>query len=322
MSKLLKIKTFDYEDVVLIPKKGVVKSRSEVNVTQELGGHRFNLPVIPANMSTVIDEELAIKLAEEGFFYVMHRFDVDPVEFIDRTEQEGVISSISFGTKDYDYEVLATLKKMGKMPDYITVDVAHGYSQSASSMISSIREVSPQTFIIGGNVATPEGGLFLEAAGADAVKVGIGPGKACLSTMNTGFGTRGWQLSAVEQVADRLLHADTIADGGIQNYGDIAKSIVFGADFVMMGRMLAGHEESPGKLVIDEDGEEKKEYFGSASEFQKGNNKHIEGKKLHLEPKGSIFSTLQTIKENLQSAVSYAGGRGLIDLRQVEYVEV
>lgn len=143
---------------------------------------------------------------------------------------------------------------------------------------------------------------------------------ACLTAPNTGFGTQKYQLSVVEQVADALQTADVIADGGIRHYGDIAKAIALGADMVMIGGMLAGHDENPGDIIEDENGEKFKVFFGSASEFQKGEKKYVEGKKMNLPYKGSITETLRTIQENLQSSISYAGGRELLDLRSVEYV--
>ncbi|MGC8509177.1 MAG: IMP dehydrogenase, partial [Thiomonas sp.] len=136
--------------------------------------------------------------------------------------------------------------------------------------------------------------------------------------MKTGFGTGGWQLSALKWCA-RVATKPIIADGGIREHGDIAKSVRFGASMVMIGSMLAGHEESPGKTV-EVDGQLYKEYFGSASEFNKGAHRHVEGKRI-LEPlKGRIADTLREMEEGLQSAISYAGGTQLADLRKVNYI--
>lgn len=322
MSKIYKNDVFDFDDVVLVPKKNIVNSRSEINVATQVAERVFNLPVIPANMSTVVDENLAIELAKRGFLYILHRFDVDTISFLERCEEEEVYSSISVGIKESDHELLEQIKELGHNPDYITVDVAHGYSDSVADTIKTIKRNFPNSFVIAGNVATAEGALFLEKAGADAVKVGIAPGVACTTGPNTGFGTIHWQLSAVKEVADQLKRALVIADGGVRNSGDIAKAIAFGADLVMVGGMLAGHKENPGETMIDETGEKRKIFFGSASEFQKGVKRHVEGKKIILPYRGSIWDTLTTITENLQSAVSYAGGDSLIDLYDTEYVRV
>jgi len=317
---------FDYDDVMLVPNRCVVKSRSEVNVSTVFGGRTFNIPVVPANMSTVVDETTAEWLAEHGCFYIMHRFaPFEPVEFTRTMKGKGLFSSISLGIKEGDYEVLQKFREADATPDYITIDVAHGDSEEVFKIVKTIRSMFSRVFIIAGNVATAEGAQRLANAGADAVKVGVAPGSACLTAPNTGFGSRGWQLSAVEMVSQALdashPHVKVIADGGIRQFGDIAKSIAFGADFVMIGGMLAGHDENPGE-IIDIDGKPHKAFFGSASEHQKGEHKHVEGKKMFLPYRGSLSVTLNTIKEHLQSSVSYAGGRELEDLRQSGYVRL
>ena len=172
--------------------------------------------------------------------------------------------------------------------------------------------------MIAGNVGTPEAVIDLENWGADATKVGIGPGKVCITKLKTGFGTGGWQLSALKWCA-RVATKPIIADGGIRDHGDIAKSIRFGASMVMIGSLFAGHEESPGKTV-EVDGALFKEYYGSASDFNKGEYKHVEGKRI-LEPiKGKLADTLVEMEQDIQSSISYAGGRKLMDIRKVNYV--
>jgi GMP reductase len=185
-------------------------------------------------------------------------------------------------------------------------------------MIEHIRNRLPSAFIIAGNVGTPEAIIDLESWGADATKVGIGPGKVCITRMKTGFGTGGWQLSALKWCA-RVATKPIIADGGIREHGDIAKSVRFGASMVMVGSMFAGHEESPG-TTVEVDGRLYKEYYGSASEFNKGHRSFVEGKRI-LEPiKGKLADTLREMEEDLQSSISYAGGRRLADLKRVNYV--
>jgi GMP reductase len=160
--------------------------------------------------------------------------------------------------------------------------------------------------------------IDLENWGADATKVGIGPGKVCITKLKTGFGTGGWQLSALKWCA-RVATKPIIADGGIREHGDIAKSVRFGASMVMIGSMLAGHKESPG-ATVEVDGKLYKEYYGSASDFNKGEYKHVEGKRI-LEPvKGKLADTLIEMEQDLQSSISYAGGTRLMDVRRVNYV--
>jgi GMP reductase len=204
------------------------------------------------------------------------------------------------------------------VPEYITIDIAHGHADTVKEMIFHIKKKMPAAFVIAGNVGTPEAVIDLENWGADATKVGIGPGKVCITRMKTGFGTGGWQLSALKWCA-RVATKPIIADGGIREHGDIAKSIRFGATMVMVGSMLAGHEESPGETV-EVDGRLFKEYYGSASDFNKGEYKHVEGKRI-LEPvKGKLPDTLREMEEDLQSSISYAGGTKLADIRKVNYV--
>ena len=315
------MKIFDYEDVQLIPNKSIVRSRSECDTTVTLGNRTFALPVVPANMQTVIDEELAEKLAADNYFYVMHRFDEESrIPFIEKMHAKGLFASISVGVKENEYSFIEELAGKELVPEYITIDIAHGHSQFVIDMIQHIKKHLPGSFVIAGNVATPEAVRELENAGADATKVGVGPGKVCITKLKTGFGTGGWQLAAINWCA-KAARKPIIADGGIRDHGDIAKSIRFGASMVMIGSLFAGHEESPGQ-TIEKDGKKDKEYFGSASQYQKGEHKNVEGKKILLEHKGNIKNTLIEMKQDLQSSISYAGGKDIEAIRKVDYVLV
>ena len=309
---------FDYDNILLLPRKCRVESRSECDASVELGNRRFRLPVVPANMKTVVSESICIWLAQNGYFYVMHRFDFDNVKFVKDMNAKGLFASISLGVKKPDYDTVDQLVMLGLTPDYITIDIAHGHADSVKNMIGYLKEKLPAAFVIAGNVATPEAVIDLENWGADATKVGIGPGKVCITKLKTGFGTGGWQLSAVKWCA-RVATKPIIADGGIREHGDIAKSIRFGATMVMIGSLLAGHEESPGQTV-EVDGKLFKEYYGSASDFNKGEYKHVEGKRI-LEPiKGKLSETLVEMEQDVQSSISYSGGKKLMDIRKVNYV--
>jgi len=309
---------FDYDNILLLPRKCRVESRSECDASTELGGRRFRIPVVPANMKTVVDERICEWLARHGYFYVMHRFDLDNVTFVREMQAKGVFASISVGVKSADHEAVTRLAAEGLTPEYITIDIAHGHADTVKLMIAHIKALLPGSFVIAGNVGTPEAIIDLENWGADATKVGIGPGKVCITKLKTGFGTGGWQLSALKWCA-RVATKPIIADGGIRSHGDIAKSIRFGATMVMIGSLFAGHEESPGRTVVV-DGEAFKEYYGSASDFNKGEYKHVEGKRI-LEPvKGRLADTLTEMEQDVQSSISYAGGRRLLDIRKVNYV--
>jgi GMP reductase len=312
---------FDYEDIQLIPAKCVVNSRSECDTTVTLGGRQFKLPVVPANMQTIIDEKIALYLAENNYFYIMHRFEPEKRRsFVEDIQAKGFYASISVGVKEEEYQFIVELAKAGLTPEFITIDIAHGHSNAVINMIQHIKKYLPESFVIAGNVGTPEAVRELENAGADATKVGIGPGKVCITKIKTGFGTGGWQLAALRWCA-KAASKPIIADGGIRTHGDIAKSIRFGASMVMIGSLFAGHEESPGE-TIEKDGKFVKEYFGSASEYQKGEKKNVEGKKMYVEHKGSLQDTLTEMEQDLQSSISYAGGTTLDSIRHVDYVIV
>lgn len=170
----------------------------------------------------------------------MHRFEVDNVQFVRNMKLKGLFSSISLGVKQESYDAVEQMAKEELCPDYITIDIAHGHAESVRRIIEHIKKHLPKSFVIAGNIATPEAVIDLEYWGADATKIGIGPGRVCITKLKTGFGTGGWQLSALKWCS-RVATKPIIADGGIRCHGDIAKSIRFGASMVMIGYLLSGH---------------------------------------------------------------------------------
>ncbi|ENH96332.1 guanosine 5'-monophosphate oxidoreductase [Gracilibacillus halophilus YIM-C55.5] len=172
---------FDYEDIQLIPAKCVVDSRSECETTVQFGNHSFRLPVVPANMQTIIDENIALFLAEKGYFYIMHRFEPETrKQFIQKMQEKAFIASISVGVKSEEYQFIEELAQENLIPEYITIDIAHGHSDAVIRMIQHIKTHLPETFVIAGNVGTPEAVRELENAGADATKVALAQGKFAL----------------------------------------------------------------------------------------------------------------------------------------------
>lgn len=315
------MEVFDYEDIQLIPNKNIIKSRSEADTSVKFGPKTFKIPVVPANMETVIDDDLPVWLAQNGYFYIMHRFQPEKREgFIKMMHSKDLYASISVGIKPEEYEFIDKLVADNEKPEYITIDVAHGHSDYVIQMIHYIKEQLPDSFLIAGNLGTPEAVREIENAGADATKIGVGPGKACITKLKTGFGTGGWQLAAL-RLCSKAARKPMIADGGIRYNGDIAKSVRFGASMVMIGSLFAGHEETPGNL-ISIDGKKYKQYWGSASERQKGAYRNVEGRQMLVPYRGHISDTLNEMQQDLQSSISYAGGRKLNDITKVDYVIV
>jgi GMP reductase len=285
-----------------------------------LGKHKWKLSVVPANMECVINEELAVKLAKNGYFYIMHRFNVDVVTFCRRMREANLPISISLGVNADSYTDIDRLEYHKIIPDYITIDIAHGHSLKMKKIIAYIKEHLPGAFIIAGNVSTEKAVQDLEAWGSDAIKVGIGPGSACTTYNATGFGSRGAQAAVVKECAAAAVRAKIIADGGITHPGDIAKSLVLGASFVMIGGMFSGLSDSPGNTVQGTDGQLYKEFWGSASAHQSNKKNRIEGTKRLIPMKQhSILQEMVFLEECLQSAISYGGGKTLECFKDVSY---
>lgn len=313
---------YRYSDISLIPKRGILKTRQNADTSVFLGKRSFHLPVVPANMKCTVDWQLAHKLAQNNYFYVMHRFDDSNEAFIKWGIKENIrYLSISVGVKEEDRKLITTLKTIAK-PEYITLDIAHGHSLLAIDMVKFIKDNLPETFLIAGNVATPEGAIDLAYAGADAIKVGIGQGNACTTKDKTGFTMP--MFTCVQTIrGSKELKVPIIADGGIKTNGDIAKAITAGATMVMCGSLFAECCDSPSDVVTDEDGVKYKLYFGSASEHNKQHRAHIEGTLRKIrENSMSYLDKLEEIRQDLSSAISYSGGISLDALRDVEYYVV
>ncbi len=282
------------------------------------------MPVIPANMECVINDNIAYKLASNGYFYIHNRFTNNITDFVAKMKALGLPVSISIGVNESSYALIDYLIAHNLVPEYITIDIAHGHSLKMQNMIGYIYNKfseDSRPFIIAGNVSTGEGFNDLEKWGADAIKIGIGPGLACTTYMMTGFGSRGAQACVIEECAKARERNSTIiiADGGIKEPGDIAKSLVLGADMCMIGGILSGLVDSPGNTVVIGD-KSYKELWGSASEYQSSKSMRIEGTKTLIPMKShGILDEMTHLKECLQSAISYGGGTNLTCFKDVEY---
>lgn len=327
-----------YKDVYLIPNKCVVRSRKEVDTsytlplgeldvstTEDIFNQAkktfplfkdFRLPIIPANMKSVVDYRTYEKYSDLGLMPIMHRFDTDLISFLSGVQ--GNWRAVSVGVNNEDLvqlEKVSSLLHINKQPHLICIDIAHGHSESVKEMINAIKTLFKELcpVIMAGNVTTPEAVEDLQSWGADIIKVGIGPGQVCSTKNKTGFHVP--MFTAIKECS-QVAKVPIVADGGIRENGDIAKALVAGADLVMVGGMFAACTDSPA-IIIDG----KKEYYGSASMVNKGYNRNIEGFATHLNPTMTIEEKVEEIHQDLQSAISYAGGKDLsaLDLSRVKY---
>lgn len=311
---------FDFDDINLIPKYSTVDSRQECDTSIKIGKYTFKNPVIPANMEAVINEDIAKKLASNGYFYIMHRFGLDIKKFVENMKNDNLISSISIGVNDDSYEIIENLIDSDLLPDYITIDIAHGHCKKMKKMLKFLKEnMGDKTFIIAGNVASEEATVDLDNWGADAIKAGVAPGSACTTSPTTGFGSRNMQAAMINSCA-QVTKKHIIADGGIRYPADITKSIVMGASSVMVGGMLSSFLDSPGRIVEIDD-VKYREFYGSASSRQGNKINRIEGTvKLNKLKNITILEYMDYLTECLQSSISYGGGRKLLDLHSVRWI--
>ena len=321
---------FDFQDVRIVPKKCIVDSRKECDTSVMFGNIKFDMPVYPANMKSVVNIDTCKFFARNQWFYTMHRFDINFIDFIIEMNNEDLFTSISVGINDDSYVVLESIYQELLMVDYITIDVANAWSEKTHKMITFIKNKFPDTFLIVGNVATPSAVEELTSWGVNAIKVGIAPGSVCTTYLKTGVGTKGLQLSTIEECSCTS-NVPIIADGGIVEHGDIAKALCCGATLVMAGSLFAGYDQSSGRVIEIEDWTRGKglaeytrykEYYGSASKTNKGESSNIEGKKILIPHRGDMSNLLIELKEDLQSSISYSGSKDIEGLSSCEYLVI
>lgn len=311
-----------FDDVLLVPKYSTIESRSKINMSVNMDNLEFKHPIIPANMKTVTGIRLAEEIIKSGGLAILHRFM--PIE-----EQLSIANSIidnfgdrhlavSVGVKKDDIENIHSFLEVGVR--IFCIDIAHGDSEQCIDMIINIKNINPDVFIIAGNVATGVGAKRLWVAGADAVKVGIGPGSLCTTRVETGNGVP--QLTALMDVSEMRAYLITnnffdstsktkyiIADGGIKNAGDCVKALCF-ADMVMAGNLFAGCPETPGKTILINN-QQYKEYVGSSTH----KTNHIEGVSAMVLQKPPYKEILDKLLEGIRSGCSYQGVKNLKDLQ-------
>jgi IMP dehydrogenase len=310
--------TLAFDDVLLVPQFSDIESRKEIDLSSKLGDIKLDIPIIASPMDTVTGAEMAIAVAHMGGLGIIHRYNT-PVQQMELVERAILFGSENVGaaigvTGDY-LERADILTTIGLK--LFCIDVAHGDHISVKNAIRELRaRYGKNIHIMAGNVATLEGFNHVAHWGADSVRVGIGGGSICSTRIQTGHGVP--TLSSIMECNHSEHDKALIADGGIKTSGDIVKSLAAGADFVMLGSLLAGTDESPG-TIFEEGGIKYKTYRGMASkEAQqdwKGNYSSFEGVSHRVAYKGTVKSVLDDLIRNIRSGLSYSGARNISELR-------
>ncbi len=319
-----------YDDVLLVPQRSPVDSRESVDLSTGLAdGLELSVPVLSAAMDTVTEAETAAAVAEAGGMGVVHRFLAPDRQaaMVRTVADDGHPVAGAVGVAESYVDRAAALVEAGAA--MVVVDVAHGHMERALDAVERLAERFPETPLCAGNVVTREAVADLAAAGADCVKVGVGPGSHCTTREVTGFGVP--QFTAVERCAAAADdHGVTVvADGGVRGSGDAVKALLAGADAVMMGGFLAGCEETPGE-VVEIDGERYKRSRGmstaAAAEDREDKDVDVaadEGVEAVTEYVGPVGPRLEEFAAGIRSGLSYAGAHDLETARQnAEFMRV
>lgn len=311
-----------FDDVLLVPAYNHYESRRlvETAVTDRTEKLTLQLPVMSSNMDTITESAMANFMSSKGGIGVLHRFmsvEENIVEFKKCTSNV----FISIGCNDAELERAKALSDVGA--NYFCIDVAHAHARYVGSTIKKLRTMLPNACIMAGNVATYAGADYLASCGADIIKAGIGGGSVCSTRIKTGFGVP--MLTCIQECArcDRSI----VADGGIRTAGDIVKALAFGADFVMIGGMLAGTAVTPGEVITKSDGKKVKQYRGMASreaqtDFMGGMSdwKTAEGVATDVPYRDDQDLILADITGGLRSGLTYAGASTVRELqRKLDY---
>jgi len=305
--------TLTYDDVLLVPKFSEIQSRNEINLDSDLDFRlKFATPIIASPMDTVSGKEMAIKLSKLGGIAIIHRYNTieEQSKIVKEVKEAGCKVGAAIGTTG-DYMMRVNSLVFAGV-DFVCIDVAHGHHSMVYQAITDIRNKYPFLHIMAGNVATAKGFEDLQAWGANSIRVGIGGGSICSTRIQTGHGVP--NVTAIMECAKVATSAAVIADGGIKSAGDIVKALAAGADFVMLGSLLAGTDECPGEIV---DG--KKSYRGMASreaqEEWRGKSSAPEGIATSIPYKGSVEPIFNDLIGNIRSGLSYSGASTIKDLQ-------
>ncbi len=327
MARIVK-KAYSYDDVLIMPKYNTVTSRKDVDFsTQVTKNFRINNPFLIANMDTICEAEMAITIGHLGGLGVLHRFNTkeEEAKMVRAVKNEGLLCAAAIGVKDYE-ERAKVLVDAGC--DILVLDVAHGHSKMMGEVLEYIKKNFSCDVMVG-NIATKEAAEYFFKKGADALKVGIGPGSMCTTRIMTGAGIP--QLSAIMDCYD-VVQIPICADGGVKMPGDVTKALGAGADTVMIGSIVSGCNETPGE-IIEQDGQEFKVYRGMASYDATLKKKQVDGKdteivsvegeKTLVPVKGPVKDVLKKYLGGLASGMTYVGARKISDMKgKVDFVEI
>ncbi len=314
-----------FDDVLLVPQYSEIESRKDIDISTEIAGINLNIPIISANMDSVTEDIMAQAMYECGGLGILHRYSnfekiFKQIEYLNANK---VFPIPSIGVNDLDKKFIEELCKRSKIEELsiistVCIDIAHGNCKRTEEMIRLLKDLLFK--VIAGNVATLDGAIDLVEAGADVIKVGIGPGSLCTTRIVTGSGVP--QLSAIMDVCHikkQNPNVKIIADGGIKNSGDIVKALAAGADAVMIGRLFAGCKETPGEVVRG-----KKVYRGMASySAQMDYNGEVhgtpEGEAIFVDAKGSVKDIVKQLSDGIRSGLSYSGASNIKELQKKAY---
>ncbi len=320
-----------YDDVLLVPQRSDIRSRSQVDLTSKLTlGVEMRLPVIAANMDTVCGWEMAATMAAVGAVGIIHRFLPIPAHAAEVRKAfeacEGGTIGAAIGT---DHDMIERARSCADAGATVVVlDIAHGHAEHAIEGVKRLKDEAPNLRVIAGNIATAQAAIDLARAGADAVKVGVGPGGVCTTRLVAGVGVP--QLTAVADAVNSECGVPVIADGGIRTSGDIAKAMAVGADSVMIGSMFAGTKEAPGEVEQTEKGlfkrvrgmasreaaELRAERAGEELGDDYFEHRAAEGVEGLVPYRGSAVALVNELMAGLKSAMSYSNSANLHEFRE------